>query len=93
MYIKCSCCRGQKKIKGLGNIEKECPECKGIGHVSDVVKTDDKKDYKVAVKSFIEGTDSILARKEERLEPIKTEIKKRLRRVVKQKAVSVDEVM
>ena len=38
MYTRCSICRGSKKIKGLGNMEKECPECKGIGFVSDAPK-------------------------------------------------------
>jgi phage FluMu protein Com len=31
--INCAACRGIKKIKGLGNIEHDCPACKGIGWV------------------------------------------------------------
>lgn len=30
---RCPNCYGRKRILGLGMIEKECNECKGIGHV------------------------------------------------------------
>jgi hypothetical protein len=31
-YTRCTQCRGAKKIKGLGGMEKNCPSCKGIGY-------------------------------------------------------------
>lgn len=31
--IRCTGCKGQKKITGLGLIERNCPDCEGIGHV------------------------------------------------------------
>lgn len=38
MLSRCTSCHGRKRIVGLGNIEKECPVCKGIGWVTlDVV--------------------------------------------------------
>ncbi len=32
--IRCDSCLGLKRIKGLGNIEKDCPSCRGIGWIS-----------------------------------------------------------
>ena len=32
--MRCQVCMGKKKIRGLGMIEKTCPECLGIGWVS-----------------------------------------------------------
>jgi hypothetical protein len=31
--IRCDCCQGRKQIKGLGNMEKDCPACRGIGWI------------------------------------------------------------
>jgi phage FluMu protein Com len=31
--IRCDSCRGLKRIVGLGMIEKDCPECRGVGFV------------------------------------------------------------
>jgi transposase len=30
---RCDCCIGKKTILGLGALIKECPKCKGVGHV------------------------------------------------------------
>lgn len=32
--LRCECCQGKKKIIGLGNIEKICPLCSGIGWIA-----------------------------------------------------------
>lgn len=34
MLSRCTSCHGRKRVIGLGNIEKECPGCKGIGWVT-----------------------------------------------------------
>ena len=31
--IQCDGCRGRKKIVGLGNIQQDCPACRGIGWI------------------------------------------------------------
>lgn len=31
--VQCGCCRGQKKIIGLGNMSVDCFGCKGVGFV------------------------------------------------------------
>jgi len=37
---RCGNCRGRRVIIGLGCIEKDCPNCKGVGHVKvDTVDT------------------------------------------------------
>jgi hypothetical protein len=33
MITRCPKCTGKKVIMGMGGILKNCPECKGIGHV------------------------------------------------------------
>jgi Ribonuclease G/E len=33
MIERCSSCSGKKKVVGLGSIIKDCPYCKGIGHI------------------------------------------------------------
>jgi hypothetical protein len=30
---RCDCCHGRRKITGLGGIERDCGNCKGVGHV------------------------------------------------------------
>lgn len=30
---RCDSCMGKKRIKGLGNIEKDCDACRGIGWI------------------------------------------------------------
>jgi DnaJ-class molecular chaperone len=37
---RCETCQGKKTIIGLGMISKQCPDCKGVGHV----KVDDSKE-------------------------------------------------
>lgn len=32
--VRCDCCQGLKRIKGLGGIEKDCPGCRGIGWIA-----------------------------------------------------------
>jgi hypothetical protein len=32
-YIHCPVCKGRKRMLGLGLIEKDCSECKGVGFV------------------------------------------------------------
>lgn len=39
--VKCATCRGTKKIKGMGNIEKNCPTCHGIGYIENEPKKDE----------------------------------------------------
>lgn len=34
MLSRCSSCHGRKRLIGLGNMEKECHVCKGIGWVT-----------------------------------------------------------
>ena len=43
-YAKCVTCKGAKKIKGLGGMERNCPGCKGIGYkeIPVVKMTEDK---------------------------------------------------
>ncbi len=31
MLVRCSACRGAKKVIGLGGIERDCKNCKGAG--------------------------------------------------------------
>jgi DnaJ-class molecular chaperone len=31
--INCDSCKGRKKIVGLGNIQQDCPSCRGIGWI------------------------------------------------------------
>lgn len=33
MMINCDNCKGRKQVIGLGNIQKDCPSCRGIGWV------------------------------------------------------------
>ena len=41
---RCETCAGKKTIIGLGMISKQCPDCKGVGHVKvEVVDNKDKK--------------------------------------------------
>lgn len=30
---RCDCCMGRRKITGLGGMERECDNCKGVGFV------------------------------------------------------------
>lgn len=30
---RCERCRGTKRVVGMGNIEKKCPECNGVGWI------------------------------------------------------------
>lgn len=30
---RCDCCHGRRKITGLGGMERECGNCKGVGFV------------------------------------------------------------
>jgi hypothetical protein len=44
MLVRCTLCRGNKKINGMGYMEQECPRCEGDGFMSvqeAVVKADD----------------------------------------------------
>lgn len=34
MLVKCNICKGQKKIVGLGYIDRDCPTCDGTGAVT-----------------------------------------------------------
>jgi phage FluMu protein Com len=34
MLVRCTLCRGNKKVNGMGYIEQECPRCEGDGFVS-----------------------------------------------------------
>lgn len=34
MLQRCDQCNGRKKIIGLGGMQKDCPSCKGIGHIT-----------------------------------------------------------
>ncbi len=41
--IRCDCCQGLKRIKGLGGIEKDCPGCRGIGWIDNGDKSLEKE--------------------------------------------------
>lgn len=32
-YVKCPACMGRKKVIGMGGLERNCNECKGIGFI------------------------------------------------------------
>ncbi len=40
MITRCPCCVGKKTIVGLGAMIKDCPNCKGVGHVTVVLDHD-----------------------------------------------------
>lgn len=40
---RCEGCQGRKKIKALGNIEKDCPNCRGIGWLDNGDKSLEKE--------------------------------------------------
>ena len=42
-FTRCTLCNGKKRIMGLGMIEKECPECKGVGYINLVEKAPVKR--------------------------------------------------
>jgi len=46
MITRCDCCIGKKTIIGLGALIKDCPKCKGIGHI----KTEEKKEITIESK-------------------------------------------
>jgi DnaJ-class molecular chaperone len=33
LTTRCECCAGKKTIIGLGCLIKDCPACKGVGHI------------------------------------------------------------
>ena len=43
---RCETCVGKKTIVGLGMISKQCPDCKGVGHVKVEPVTDNKDKHK-----------------------------------------------
>ena len=40
MLVRCSVCRGQKKIKGLGCMLRKCVACSGAGYVEQDAQED-----------------------------------------------------
>lgn len=60
--IHCPACKGKKIMIGLGNIEKDCPSCRGVGYInppSDDLKVtlgDVMKTGKVKKKKHNDGT-------------------------------------
>ena len=40
---RCETCVGRRTIVGLGGLVKECPACKGVGHVKVEPQSNDKK--------------------------------------------------
>ncbi len=57
---RCDSCQGKKTIKGLGNIEKECPSCQGIGWIAapSILENIKKKSHKKKSKETIINNDS-----------------------------------
>jgi phage FluMu protein Com len=43
---RCETCCGKKTILGLGMINKQCPDCKGVGHIKIEPQSHDNKDKK-----------------------------------------------
>jgi hypothetical protein len=43
MIQRCPCCIGKKTIIGLGAMIKDCPNCKGVGHIKVVLDHDKVK--------------------------------------------------
>lgn len=41
---RCETCVGRRTIIGLGGLVKECPTCKGVGHVKVEEKQQDRRD-------------------------------------------------
>ena len=41
---RCETCNGKKTVTGLGMISKQCPNCKGVGHVKVEHQSHDNKD-------------------------------------------------
>lgn len=35
MIIRCTQCNGRKKILSLGNMIKDCSQCRGLGHIEE----------------------------------------------------------
>lgn len=48
---RCDICKGQKTITGLGCLIKDCPGCKGAGHV----KIEQEQPIESAMQSVIEA--------------------------------------
>ncbi len=46
--VRCRTCNGFKKILGLGNLQKDCVDCDGIGYIED--KTEEQEPVKITFK-------------------------------------------
>jgi hypothetical protein len=54
-FDRCSTCKGQKTVLGLGNIRKTCAVCKGVGYVKPVDNVQERLNDKLAIVQKTRG--------------------------------------
>ncbi|OGT30424.1 MAG: hypothetical protein A3E87_01690 [Gammaproteobacteria bacterium RIFCSPHIGHO2_12_FULL_35_23] len=54
-FLKCKACAGNKKVKGMGYIEKNCKVCDGKGYLSEEKSEESKKKDELPIIEQVEN--------------------------------------